>query len=389
MPRASPACPSHSATKPSTCRSLTTTPGAPAQLPSRRARAAEPWLERADCQQGGRGREVRHARAREPRRAAHGLRARHAARVLCRRSPRKHDLGMLAQRHRSWTCSARTRSPARAWGAFRSLRSTSSAPPSTRRSAPTARWHCTSCCSGRFSRREAELRLRLDRDAGASGALAHGAQRRAARPAKLEAQSHELGKDILEKEQKPMQLRGNPSTSARPSRSGDPVRAAEAPVKKKTPSGQPSTDEDSLAELALDHPLPKLILEHRALSKLKSTYTDKLPKSINDAPGGCTPRTRRSPRSPAGSRPTSPTCRTSRSARRRPPHPRVLHRAAGREDRVGGLLADRAEHHGAPLRRRACGARSARARTSTARPRPRFSAYRWSRSIPISAASPR
>jgi DNA polymerase I len=56
-------------------------------------------------------------------------------------------------------------------------------------------------------------------------------------------------------------------------------------VKKKTPSGQPSTDEDSLAELALDHPLPKLILEHRALSKLKSTYTDKLPKSINSRTG--------------------------------------------------------------------------------------------------------
>ncbi|HEU0259084.1 MAG TPA: DNA polymerase, partial [Burkholderiales bacterium] len=57
------------------------------------------------------------------------------------------------------------------------------------------------------------------------------------------------------------------------------------PVKKKTPSGQPSTDEDSLAELALDHPLPRLILEHRALSKLKSTYTDKLPKSINERTG--------------------------------------------------------------------------------------------------------
>jgi DNA polymerase-1 len=52
-------------------------------------------------------------------------------------------------------------------------------------------------------------------------------------------------------------------------------------VKKKTPTGEPSTDEDVLAELALDHPLPKLILEHRALSKLKSTYTDKLPKSVD------------------------------------------------------------------------------------------------------------
>ncbi len=50
---------------------------------------------------------------------------------------------------------------------------------------------------------------------------------------------------------------------------------------KKTPSGQPSTDEDSLEQLALDHPLPKLILEYRSLSKLKSTYTDKLPGMVN------------------------------------------------------------------------------------------------------------
>jgi len=50
---------------------------------------------------------------------------------------------------------------------------------------------------------------------------------------------------------------------------------------KKTPGGAPSTDEESLAELALDHPLPKLILEYRGLAKLKSTYTDKLPVMVN------------------------------------------------------------------------------------------------------------
>jgi len=57
------------------------------------------------------------------------------------------------------------------------------------------------------------------------------------------------------------------------------------PVIKKTPSGTPSTDEDVLAQLALDHPLPKLILEYRGLAKLKSTYTDKLADMINPASG--------------------------------------------------------------------------------------------------------
>ncbi len=57
------------------------------------------------------------------------------------------------------------------------------------------------------------------------------------------------------------------------------------PILKKTPKGQPSTAEEVLQELALDYPLPKLILEHRGLSKLKSTYTDKLPKMISDKTG--------------------------------------------------------------------------------------------------------
>ena len=54
------------------------------------------------------------------------------------------------------------------------------------------------------------------------------------------------------------------------------------PVIKKTPKGAPSTAEEVLQELALDYPLPKIILEHRGLSKLKSTYTDKLPLMISD-----------------------------------------------------------------------------------------------------------
>src|SRR5207302_5784514 len=100
--------------------------------------------------------------------------------------------------------------------------------------------------------------------------------------AKLEAQSHELGKEIMALEQKAYEAAGQPFNLGSPKQIQEILfERQKLPVKKKTPSGQPSTDEDSLAELALDHPLPKLILEHRALSKLKSTYTDKLPRSIN------------------------------------------------------------------------------------------------------------
>ena len=103
---------------------------------------------------------------------------------------------------------------------------------------------------------------------------------------KLEAQSHELGKEILEKEQQAYAAAGQPFNLGSPKQIQEILfERQKLPVKKKTPSGQPSTDEDSLAELALDHPLPRLILEHRALAKLKSTYTDKLPRSINAQTG--------------------------------------------------------------------------------------------------------
>jgi DNA polymerase-1 len=103
---------------------------------------------------------------------------------------------------------------------------------------------------------------------------------------KLELQSHELGQEILQKEKEAFEAAGQPFNLGSPKQIQEILfERQKLPVKKKTPSGQPSTDEDSLAELALDHPLPKLILEHRTLSKLKSTYTDKLPRSINPNTG--------------------------------------------------------------------------------------------------------
>jgi DNA polymerase-1 len=102
----------------------------------------------------------------------------------------------------------------------------------------------------------------------------------------LRAQSHALGHKILELEQEAYALAGQPFNLGSPKQLADILFVKQGlPVKKKTPGGTPSTDEDVLSELALDYPLPKLLLEHRGLSKLKNTYTDKLPRMINPATG--------------------------------------------------------------------------------------------------------
>ncbi|MDR3054612.1 MAG: DNA polymerase I [Zoogloeaceae bacterium] len=102
----------------------------------------------------------------------------------------------------------------------------------------------------------------------------------------LRAQSHTLGQQILALEQEAYALAGQPFNLASPKQLAEILFGRQGlPVKKKTPGGTPSTDEDVLSELALDYPLPKLLLEHRGLSKLKNTYTDKLPRMVNAATG--------------------------------------------------------------------------------------------------------
>ncbi len=104
--------------------------------------------------------------------------------------------------------------------------------------------------------------------------------------ARLNAQSHELGHKLLSIEQQSHELAGQPFNLGSTKQLQE-ILFGKLGIKplKKTPSGAPSTDEDVLQELALDHPLPKILLEHRSLSKLKSTYTDKLPKMVNPATG--------------------------------------------------------------------------------------------------------
>ncbi len=102
----------------------------------------------------------------------------------------------------------------------------------------------------------------------------------------LEAQSRELGQKMLELEHKAYREAGQPFNLNSPKQIGEIFfERLQLPVLKKTPSGAPSTDEEVLERLAADYPLPKTLLEYRALTKLKSTYTDKLPRMVNPATG--------------------------------------------------------------------------------------------------------
>ncbi|MFZ2160820.1 MAG: DNA polymerase I [Sideroxyarcus sp.] len=103
---------------------------------------------------------------------------------------------------------------------------------------------------------------------------------------KLSRQSHELGEKIMAIEKQAYELAGQPFNLASPKQLQEILfDKLGIPSKKKTATGSRSTDEEVLQELALDYPLPKILLEHRGMSKLKSTYTDKLPQMVNAKTG--------------------------------------------------------------------------------------------------------
>ncbi len=104
--------------------------------------------------------------------------------------------------------------------------------------------------------------------------------------AMLEKQSRELATEMHRLEQSAHEAAGGPFNLGSPKQLQEILfERLELPVVRKTPKGQPSTAEDVLAELADQHDLPRLILEHRELSKLRSTYTEKLPKQVNPETG--------------------------------------------------------------------------------------------------------
>jgi len=102
----------------------------------------------------------------------------------------------------------------------------------------------------------------------------------------LNTQSNEIGMKLITLENQAYALAGQPFNLASPKQLQE-ILFGKLGIKplKKTPSGTPSTDEDVLQELALDYALPKVLLEYRGLAKLKSTYTDKLPRMINPQTG--------------------------------------------------------------------------------------------------------
>jgi len=102
----------------------------------------------------------------------------------------------------------------------------------------------------------------------------------------LGKQGKELGERVMALEQQAHELAGGPFNLGSPKQICEILfTRMKLPVIKKTATGSPSTDEDVLQQLAADYPLPKILLEHRALAKLKSTYTDKLPLMVNPKTG--------------------------------------------------------------------------------------------------------
>jgi DNA polymerase I len=102
----------------------------------------------------------------------------------------------------------------------------------------------------------------------------------------LATQSHELGARLALIEAEAHQIAGESFNLNSPKQIQTILyERLGIPVTRKTPTGQPSTAEEVLQELAWDYPLPRLLLEHRSLAKLKSTYTDKLPAQVNQRSG--------------------------------------------------------------------------------------------------------
>ncbi len=102
----------------------------------------------------------------------------------------------------------------------------------------------------------------------------------------LAKQSQQLAERMMQLEQEAYSIAGQPFNLGSPKQIGEILFVKLGlPIKRRTATGAPSTDEEVLQELAADYPLPARILDHRSLAKLKGTYTDKLPLMVNPETG--------------------------------------------------------------------------------------------------------
>ena len=261
----------------------------------------------------------------------------------------------------TWAAAASTTkpSPARARTRSRSRRCRSRRPPNIRARIRTRRWTCTWRCGPRLQA-DSKLRFIYDLEMRSSEALYRVERNGVLIDGPILAkQSAELGQRMMQLEKEAHDLAGQPFNLGSPKQIGEILfTKLGLPVVKKTPSGVASTDEEVLEKLAEDYPLPAKLLEHRGLSKLKGTYTDKLAQMAH-------PRTGRVHTHYAQA--VAVTGRLSSNepnlqnipvkTAEGPARARSLHRAARPLHRQRRLQPDRAAHHGAPERGRGAAAR--------------------------------
>ena len=264
--------------------------GAPDQLP------LDAVLARAAALARGRGRaqarpehQVRHARLRQRRhRRCAATRTTRCCRATCSRRTSRTAWKAWRAPPRPHGPELRGRRAARARTRSRSRRSTSTraAEYSCEDSEMTLHVHEVLWPQIEAERRAAR-RLRDDRDADLGDPRAHRAPRRADRRRAARAPEPANSPSAWSRSSSEAhELAGQPFNLGSPKQIGEILFGKLGlPVKKKTASGAPSTDEEVLDELAADYPLPAKLLEHRSLSKLKGTYTDKLPLMVNPQTG--------------------------------------------------------------------------------------------------------
>ena len=205
----------------------------------------------------------------------------------------------------------------------------------------------------------------------------------------LREQSQELAEKMAATEKAAYAAAGGPFNLGSPKQLQEVLyERLQLPVLGKTPKGQPSTAEDVLEQLAESYELPRLVLDYRGLTKLKSTYTDKLPIGHrSQEPSAFTPRTTKPSRRRGGCRRRTRICRTFRFAR--PKAAASARRSSRRPASSCWPPTTRRSSSGSwrtCRATRACWPPSRATRTCTARRRPRCSTRRSTRSRPISGA---